>query len=73
MYRAHESREDTIIFNEFRKIAGAKLMKEIGEKFEKSEHELFGADGYEGILDKVIKIEIKLDIYNLDTYTPIVI
>lgn len=73
MYRAHESREETIIFNEFRKIAGVKLMKEIGEEFEKSEHELFGADGYEGILNKVIKIEIKLDIYNLNTYTPIVV
>lgn len=73
MYRAHESREDTIIFNQFRKIAGAELIKEIGEKFEESEHELFGVDGYGRLLDQVIKIEIKLNIYNLAIYTPIII
>lgn len=72
MYRAHESREDTIIFNQFRKIAGTKIMAEYGEKFEESEHELFGPGGYEHILDKVMNIEIKLGIHNLQMYTPII-
>ena len=72
MYRAHESREDTVIFNQFRKIAGSKIMESYGEKFEESEHELFGPGGYENILSKVTDIEIKIGIHNLQTYTPII-
>jgi hypothetical protein len=47
-----------------------KQLIEYAELFEKSENELFGKDGYETILQKVIVIEKKLNIDNLQIYTP---
>jgi len=70
MYNPHEAREDTILFPEFRKIVSKNEYDSLGEDFEKKEHELFGEDGFEQIVDKVAGIEKKLGIYDLAQFTP---
>jgi hemerythrin-like domain-containing protein len=70
MYNPHKAREDTILFPEFRKIVTRHEYDSLGEDFEKKEHELFGDDGFEKMVDKVARIERKLGIYDLAQYTP---
>jgi hemerythrin-like domain-containing protein len=70
MYNPHEAREDTILFPEFRKIVSKNEYDSLGEDFEKKEHELFGEEGFEKIVDKVASIEKKLGIYDLAQFTP---
>ena len=70
MYNPHEAREDTILFPEFRKIVSKNEYDSLGEDFEKKEHELFGEDGFEKMVDKVASIEKKLGIYDLAQFTP---
>jgi hemerythrin-like domain-containing protein len=70
MYNPHEAREDTILFPEFRKIVTRHEYDSLGEDFEKKEHELFGDDGFEKMVDKVARIERKLGIYDLAQFTP---
>ena len=70
MYNPHEAREDTILFPEFRKIVSKNEYDSLGEDFEKKEHELFGEEGFEQIVDKVAGIEKKLGIYDLAQFTP---
>src|SRR5438067_6128371 len=70
MYNPHEAREDTILFPEFRKIVSKNEYESLGEDFEKKEHELFGEDGFEKMVNKVAGIEKKLGIYDLAQFTP---
>jgi len=70
MYNPHEAREDTVLFPAFRKIVSANEYASLGEDFEKKEHELFGEDGFEKMVDKVTNIEKKLGIYELAQVTP---
>lgn len=70
MYRAHESREDTIIFNKFRKLSTKGELERLGEEFERSEIKIFGKNGYEKLLEDVEQIEKGLYIHNLKSYTP---
>jgi len=70
MYRPHEAREDTILFPALRKIVSSNEYYSLGEDFEKKEHELFGKDGFESIVEKVAAIERRLDIYDLSKFTP---
>ena len=70
MYNPHEAREDTILFPEFRKIVSKNEYDSLGEDFEKKEHELFGKDGFEKMVDKVAGIEKNLAIYDLAQFTP---
>ncbi len=70
MYNPHEAREDTVLFPEFRKIVSQNEYDSLGEDFEKKEHELFGEDGFEKMVDKVASIEKKLGIYDLAQFTP---
>jgi hemerythrin-like domain-containing protein len=70
MYNPHEAREDTILFPAFRKIVSKNEYDSLGEDFEKKEHELFGEDGFEKMVDKVAGIEKKLGIYDLAQFTP---
>src|SRR5213076_3052762 len=60
MYNPHEAREDTVLFPAFRKIVSSNEYDSLGEDFEKKEDELFGEDGFEGMVDKVAGIEKKL-------------
>jgi len=70
MYNPHEAREDTVLFPEFRKIVSGHEYDSLGEGFEKKEHELFGEEGFEGMVAKVSGIEKKLGIYDLAQFTP---
>ena len=65
MYEPHEAREDTILFPAFRKIVSSHEWDALGEDFEKREHQLFGSDGFERMVDRVAGIERKLGIYDL--------
>jgi len=70
MYNPHEAREDTVLFPEFRKIVNQNEYDSLGEDFEKKEHELFGEDGFEKMVDKVASIEKKLGMYDLAQFAP---
>jgi len=70
MYRPHEAREDTVLFPAFRGIVSKHEYASLGEDFEKKEHELFGKEGFEGIVAKVAAIEKELGIYDLVKFTP---
>ena len=70
MYSPHEAREDTVLFPAFRKLVSANEYDSLGEDFEKKEHELFGEDGFESMVDKVAGIEKQLGIYDLAQFTP---
>ena len=70
MYEPHEAREDTVLFPALRTIISANEYSALGEDFEKKEHELFGAEGFEGIVDKVATLEKSLGIYDLAQFTP---
>lgn len=70
MYRPHEAREDTVLFPALRKIVSENEYDSLGEDFEKKEHEKFGDDGFDMIVDKVAALEKKLGIYELSKFTP---
>jgi hemerythrin-like domain-containing protein len=70
MYRPHEAREDTVLFPALRKIVSSHEYDSLGEDFEKKEHELFGEDGFEKMVDKVAGIEKQLGLYDLSKFTP---
>lgn len=70
MYRPHEAREDTVLFPALRSVVTPKEFKSLGEQFEEKEHQLFGKEGFEGIVEQVAKIEQTLGIYDLNQFTP---
>jgi hemerythrin-like domain-containing protein len=70
MYAPHEAREDTVLFPELRRIVSAHEYDALGDDFEKKEHQLFGSDGFEKMVDRVADIEKKLGIYDLAAFTP---
>jgi hemerythrin-like domain-containing protein len=72
MYRAHETREDTIIFPEIHNLLDKEEFNKLSRLFDKIEDEIFGENGFEKILSRVEIIEKELGIYNLQVYTPIV-
>lgn len=71
MYKAHETVENTVIFDKFRSISTTQSLHDLGEEFEKSEQARFGSDGYEGILKRIIQMEKKMGIDSLQIYTPL--
>ena len=70
MYSPHEAREDTILFPAFKEIVSKNEYDSLGEEFEEKEHQLFGEDGFETMVNKVEGIEKKLGIYDLSQFTP---
>jgi len=70
MYRPHESREDTVLFPEIRKTVSKNEYYALGEDFEHKEHELFGEDGFDLMVEKIANIEKQLGIYDLSQFTP---
>lgn len=70
MYEPHEAREDTVLFPALHKIVTPHEFGALGEDFEKKEHELFGEDGFEQMIDKVASVEKQLGIYDLAQFTP---
>jgi hemerythrin-like domain-containing protein len=70
MYRPHEAREDTVLFPALHQIVSAHEFDALGDDFEKKEHELFGKEGFEGMVVKVAGLEKQLGIYDLAKFTP---
>jgi hemerythrin-like domain-containing protein len=70
MYRPHEAREDTVLFPAIWKVISENEYFALGEDFEDQEHELFGKDGFETMVEKVANIERQLGIYDLSVFTP---
>lgn len=70
MYRAHASREDTIIFPAWKQTLTAKQLDEMNDKFEEIEHEQFGEDGFEDAVRQISNIEGNLGLADLAQFTP---
>jgi hemerythrin-like domain-containing protein len=70
MYEPHEARDDTVLFPALREIVSKEEFGALGEDFEKKEHELFGEDGFEKMVDRVAGLEKTLGIYDLAQFTP---
>jgi len=69
MYRPHAAREDTVLFPAFEPLVGAAAYFELGEQFEGEEHELFGEDGFAGVVREVAGLEQELGIHDLAQFT----
>jgi hemerythrin-like domain-containing protein len=72
MYEPHEAREDTVLFPAIRSVVPPREFDVMGDAFEKMEHDLFGEDGFEKMVDRVAGIERTLGIYDLAQFTPAV-
>ena len=70
MYRPHETREGSVLFPAFRDLISPQDFQELGDMFERKEHELLGAEGFEGQVQRVSSIERQLGIFDLSQYTP---
>lgn len=70
MYYPHMAREDTVLFPAFHAALSDKEYKEMGEKFEKTENDIFGTGGFEKTLKKVEDLEKEMGVYDLAQYTP---
>ena len=66
----HEAHQDTVLAHALRNINSASECDGLGEDFEKKEHELFGEEGFEKMVDQVAAIEKKLGIYDWARFTP---
>ncbi len=69
MYHAHESREDTVLFPEFRKLVSAHEYAALREDFDKRERELFGGESFPRMAERAAEIEKQLGIAELARYT----
>ncbi len=70
MYQPHAAREDTVLFPALRKVVSSNEYDALGEDFERKEHELFGEDGFEKMVDEVAGLERALNLYELSSFTP---
>jgi hemerythrin-like domain-containing protein len=70
MYEPHEAREDTVLFPALRNVVSKNEFDALGEDFEKKEHQLFGEEGFEKMVERVATIEKSLGIYDLAQFTP---
>jgi hemerythrin-like domain-containing protein len=71
MYRPHAAREDTVLFPALRKVVSGHEYDALGEDFERKEHQLFGADGFEKYVDEVAKLEKTVGVDDLARFTPV--
>ena len=69
MYRPHAAREDTVLFPALRSVVSPHEFDALGDEFEDRERALFGAEGFQGIVARVAKLEQKLGIYDLASFT----
>ncbi|HTS52795.1 MAG TPA: hemerythrin domain-containing protein [Burkholderiales bacterium] len=69
MYRPHAAREDTVLFPALRSVVSPHEFDALGEQFENKEHELFGEEGFEGVVARVAMLEQKLGIDELASFT----
>jgi hemerythrin-like domain-containing protein len=70
MYRPHAAREDTVLFPAFHELVGHKAYLELGDRFEEEEKKKLGAQGFEGAVAEVAKLEEQFGLADLDQFTP---
>jgi hemerythrin-like domain-containing protein len=70
MYRPHAAREDTELFPKLKDVVSSHEYDAMAEDFEKKEHELFGEDGFEKMVDRVARLEQQMGINDLNQFTP---
>jgi hemerythrin-like domain-containing protein len=70
MYRPHAAREDTDLFPKLRDIVSSNEWNSMAEDFERKEHQLFGDDGFEKMVQRVAQLEQTLGIHDLNPFTP---
>jgi hypothetical protein len=70
MYRPHAAREDTELFPLLRGIVSPHEYDAMAEDFERKEHQLFGADGFEMMVQHVAGLEQSIGINDLAQFTP---
>jgi hemerythrin-like domain-containing protein len=70
MYRPHAAREDTDLFPKLHEVVSKNEYDAMAEDFEKKEHQLFGADGFEKMVDRVADLERSIGINDLNQFTP---
>lgn len=61
IFRAHEAREDNIVFPAFQRIVPEEEYLKIGKKFDERKSQLYGKDGLEKVASEISKIEGQLD------------
>jgi hypothetical protein len=69
-YAPHEAGEDTVLFPALSAVVSKQEFGALGQDFEKKEHQLFGEEGFEKMVDRVASIEKTLGIYDLWQFTP---
>lgn len=60
----------SILLPALRQVVSANEYDALGEDFERKEHELFGAAGFEGVVEQVATLEKALGIDDLSSFTP---
>jgi hemerythrin-like domain-containing protein len=70
MYRPHAAREDTDLFPLLLGIVSPHEYEAMAEDFERKEHKLFGADGFEMMVHRVAGLEQSIGISDLAQFTP---
>ncbi len=70
MYRPHAAREDTELFPKLRGLVSEHEYDSMAELFEDKEHQLFGDDGFEKMVDRVRGLEQRIGINDLNQFTP---
>jgi hemerythrin-like domain-containing protein len=70
MYRPHEAREGTVLFPALRQLLPAAEFNDLGDMFERLEHQILGEEGFEGQVEIVAGLERQLGIYDLAQFTP---
>jgi hemerythrin-like domain-containing protein len=70
MYRPHAAREDTDLFPKLKDVVSSNEYDAMAEEFERKEHELFGQDGFEMMVQRVARLEQAFGIHDLARFTP---
>lgn len=69
MYEHHAAREDTDVFTAWKESLSDKAYKEMGERFESIEKQIFGHDGFEDAVKNIATIEAELGLSDLARFT----
>lgn len=70
MYRPHAAREDTDLFPLLTGIVSPHEYDAMAEDFERKEHQKFGGDGFEMMVQRVAGLEQTIGINDLAQFTP---
>ncbi|TFW27343.1 hemerythrin domain-containing protein [Massilia horti] len=69
MYENHTAREDTIVFVAWKDSLSGTAYKEMGERFEAIEKQVFGHDGFEDAVKTIGEIEGELGLTDIAQFT----